>query len=353
MNRLPIFFRWLIIAALADWLIDRTLTRTAIFMPKPPPVIAIYQVLTLVGQLAFTLTGLLAIAAAVWIAWQSWRTRRVIGLAFALPILIALSLVSLFVASVGWPAVGYHLLVVAMIGMLSGQVLSSEDNFTCGERSRTKRKIAWSVPALAVLAGETYQTLPALYVALRWPGPPPFTEALFNFGEMLALLTPVALWWAMRRTLRGALSRSATWAALPALIFAMAYLLNPAMTAIIAIWSTGLTLYLPWPLYAVSLWLASAVVIASLRRGGGLAPDWGYRGWALLLLAAGGYAPQLSTHVLLGIIALWLLTAEATASDFKAEVVSGLWRPAISNEEQAHGLHQTTRARGAGSGGFG
>ncbi|MEK7786218.1 MAG: hypothetical protein AAB658_12470, partial [Chloroflexota bacterium] len=62
---LPVFFRWLTIAALADWLITRTVTRTAIFMPKPPPVVAAYQALTLLGQLAFTVTGLLALAAAL------------------------------------------------------------------------------------------------------------------------------------------------------------------------------------------------------------------------------------------------------------------------------------------------
>jgi len=105
------------------------------------------------------------------------------------------------------------------------------------------------------------------------------------------------------------------------LAFVVAHLANPAMTAIIAIWSTGLTLYLPWPLYAVSLWLAGVVVIASVRRGDTV-------GWAILLLAAGGYTPQLSTQVLLGLIALWLLTLALAAFDFDSEMatVSGLRR---------------------------
>ena len=42
--------RWLVWAALADWLVTRTLTRSAIFMPKTPAVIAVYQALTLAGQ---------------------------------------------------------------------------------------------------------------------------------------------------------------------------------------------------------------------------------------------------------------------------------------------------------------
>lgn len=89
---------------------------------------------------------------------------------------------------------------------------------------------------------------------------------------------------------------------IPALAFVAAYLLNPAMTAIIAIWSTGLTLFLPRPLYAVSLWSASIVVIVSVRRGSAV-------GWTVLLLAAGGYAPSTSTHIFLGLISLWLLAS--------------------------------------------
>ncbi len=312
-DSLPIFFRWLTVAALADWLIARMVTRSAIFMPKSPPVIAAYQALTLVGQLAFTLTGLLALLAAIWIAWHSRRTRRATGLAFALPILIALNAVSLFVAPAGWLAVGYQLLVVAALAMVGGQVWR--------EVGDIKKKIAWSIPALALLAGGLYQVLPALYLALRWPGPPPFTEVLFNFGELLVVLSPVGLWWAVGRDSVSPYK----WATIPALAFVAAYLLNPALTAIIAIWSTGLTLYLPWPLYAVSLWLASAVVIASRRRGDAA-------GWALLLLAAGGYAPQMSTQVLLGLIALWLLTP-AVAVNGEPATGNGLWRPqAVLNE---------------------
>ena len=315
MSRLPIFFRWLTIAAIADWLITRTVTRSAIFMPKSPPVIAVYQALTLAGQLAFTLTGLLALVALIWIAGQSWRTRRAIRLPLVLSNLVAFSIAFIFVAPGGWLAAGYQLLVMATVTVMGGQAWSG-----AGE---IKKKIAWSVPVLALLAGGLYQMSHALYTALRWPGPPPFAIAIFNLGELLVVLSSVVLWWAYEcaeHASRGSLSHK-LWAALPALAFVVAHLANPAMTAIIAIWSTGLTLYLPWPLYAVSLWLAGVVVIASVRRGDTV-------GWAILLLAAGGYTPQLSTQVLLGLIALWLLTLALAAFDFDGEMatVSGLRR---------------------------
>jgi hypothetical protein len=322
MSRLPLFFCWLTIAALADWLIARTMARTAIFMPKPPPVVAAYQALTVVGQVAFTLTGLLALAAVFWIAWQS---RRSIVLPLVLLSLAILSLASVFVAPGGWLAAGYQLLVIVAVVIVGGSVWRREAGL--------RNKIAWSVPALALLAGAVYQALPAIYTAMRWPGPPPLTETLFNLGELFVVLTPIVLWWAVGR----AGSPSYKWAAIPALAFVAAYLLNPAMTAIIAIWSTGLTLYLPWPLYAVSLWLGSVAVIASLRRGG-------LTGLALLLLAAGGYAPQLSTQVFLSLIALWLLalpfahSENATAPTmFGTGAVEDLARGA-ARRQPSHGL---------------
>ncbi len=80
------------------------------------------------------------------------------------------------------------------------------------------------------------------------------------------------------------------------------------MTGILAICSSGLTLYLPWPLYALALLLACVMVIGCLRRG---EPA----GWALLLLAAGGYAPQLSYQAFLGLVGLWLLANDCRPAE--------------------------------------
>ncbi|HEY4722682.1 MAG TPA: hypothetical protein VII92_12590, partial [Anaerolineae bacterium] len=93
-------------------------------------------------------------------------------------------------------------------------------------------------------------------------------------------------------------------ALIPALAVSILHYLDPATTGIMAIWSVGLTLYLPWPIYGLSVWLASVTVITSAERGT-------IAGWAVLLLAAGGYAPQLSTQAFLGLIALWLISQQA------------------------------------------
>ena len=74
MKHWPIFLRWLTVAALLDWLIGRTITRSAIFMPKTPFMIGAYQTLGTIGQVVFTLTSLLALIGITWIAWQERRT---------------------------------------------------------------------------------------------------------------------------------------------------------------------------------------------------------------------------------------------------------------------------------------
>jgi hypothetical protein len=202
-----------------------------------------------------------------------------------------LSLVFLFVAPAGWVAVGYQGLMLAAIAVLGVKLLGRE-----GTRSR---KTAGAFVWLALATGALYQVVPAVYAASQWPGPPPFTGVLFNMGEALVVLSPFALWWAYGRD---ASWRQWVYAAGPALALLAMHFANPALTGIMAIWSIGLTLYLPWPLYAVSLWLAGVTVLVTRRRNEAI-------GWAQLLLLAGGYTPQFSTQAFVGLIALWLLAA--------------------------------------------
>lgn len=298
--------RWLTWVALADWLIGRTFSRSAIFMPKPPLVLTIYRVFTVAGQLAAVLTGLLALGMLGWIAWHEWQTRRIIWLPLVLLAQAGLSLVFLFVAPAGWWPVVYQGLSLGAVGLILGFgiyglrfTIYGHDGTGAGSKRRqaTKQVMVLLLPALALLSGKLYQTLPALYTAMQWPGPPPLTELFFNLGELCVVLSSAGLWFAYGR---GASRRTWLVAAVPALAFSGMYLANPAMSGILTIWSNGLSLYLPWPLYAVSLWLAGVTVLVSLRRKR-------LAGWALLLLAAGGYTPQLSTQTFLGLIALWLL----------------------------------------------
>lgn len=287
-------FRWLMLAALADWLIGRTLTRATIHMPKTPFLITLYEGFNLIGQFAATLAALLALAGLLWIAWQEILARRA-ALPLLLAVLAALSMVFILVAPSGGPALAYQVVALAAVALIMRRAW----------RAGSAHRMSLLVPAAAMLMSTAYQAIPALFEVLRWSSPPPLADVCFYLGEFFVVLSPVALWLAAGRP---ASRRVWLVASMPALFFAVMYLASPSMTGVMVIWSTGLTLYLPWPLYAVSLWLAGVTAIVDLRRGNSV-------GMALVLLAAGGYAPQLSAQLFMGMIGLWLLTRPAVAPE--------------------------------------
>jgi hypothetical protein len=286
--------RWLAVVALFDWFVTRTVTRAAIFVPKPPPVIVLYEALNMAGQLALTLAGLLTLFVLGWVAWHGWQSQGIAGRVLALAVggQVGLSLFFLVTPPAGWLASASHLFYLTVIALLLYRALRTQPR---------SLPLALLLAALALVAGRLHQAIPTLYATLQWPGPPPLTGLFFNLGELLVVASMFALWW---RYGRGATWRVWLVAALPALAFAGFHLSNAAMTGILAVWSVGLTLYLPWPVYTVSLWLAGVTVLVALRRGDPV-------GWAVLLLLSGGYAPQLSLQAFLGLIALWLLAEAA------------------------------------------
>jgi len=292
MNAQPSFLPWLALAGLADWLLGRTLARLAIFMPKSPTVLAAYQGLVTFGQVAGSLCAILALSGMGWLAWQARRQGR--GLpSLALAGLALANLAFLLAPPGGWLPVGFQALYGTVVVWLLWETWRSQPSLPA--------RLVALLPGLALLAGELYLACQSLYAALGRAGPAPAALWLFNLGEGLVLLSPLAFF---RSSSRAPTGRAWAWALAPVLAFAAFYLLNPSLAGILAIWSAGLTLYLPWPAYALSLWLAGAGFLALRQERPPAA-------WAVPLLAAGGYAPLLGTQAFLGLIALWLLAQPA------------------------------------------
>lgn len=297
MKRPIALFQWLTMAALADWMITRTLTRAGIFIPKTPFFIQLYQTLTELGQIASNFAGLMAFVLIAWIIRQTWRSKSKRLLAGLLGILAGLSLVFLIQPPGGWLLLMKHLIYIVCVGWLGSSLF--------------KQRPLFALPVGALLFGGLYQTIPAIYELTNWPGPPPFIGVFFNLGELLVVGSSLAFWWYWGR---GRSGRAWLWATLPALAFCGMAISISAMTGILSIWSIGLTLYLPWPFYALSLWLIGVTLIHDFQQGEL------QRVVIILLLAAGGYAPQLSAQVFYGLIGLWLLVnmEEKTSSDHEA-----------------------------------
>ena len=276
-----LLLRLLLIAALFDWLVTRTFTRAAIFMPKPPLVILLYQILNVLGQFAFTLTGFVALIVLAWIAWTHLRARHDPLTFIALTSLIALSLFFLFVVPVGVNAIVYQLLIVASLGLII----------------KNSTRPAWinvAAPVLALLCATLYQLSQQLQFA--------DATILFNLGELFFVLTPIVI-------ARDSILRRKWIGLIAASAFLLIHLLSPSMTGIIAIWSIGLTLYLPSIFYALAIGCVCALAMDARTRG-----DAASRALPVLLILAGSYAPQLSAQLFLNLIGVWLLVSDHAIS---------------------------------------
>lgn len=288
----------LIAAALVDWLVTRTLTRFAIFIPKTPEMIIGYQWLNWSGQVGSTVAAFLALLGVSAMAVIEWRTRQTWWLALPIVGLVIMAGSAPFLPpAIGLP--GYFLFAIMALVALSWRIVRMATPATV--------RLAALLPALAMVAATLYQAAPTLYALLHWPGPPAWGLPLFRVGDGLVVSGAAALWWALGRC---ADRRSWLAGCLLASLFAAAYLAAPAMTATLVVWSHGLTLSLPWPFYAMALWLYGVTIIGSWRTGQRCIV------YALLLLLAAGYAPQLSSQLWFGLIALWLLTE---GSSFQTE----------------------------------
>ncbi len=276
------------LAALIDWLIGRTLTRSAIFMPKSPVVLWTYQGLTAVSQVALTATSLLAVMVLGWLAWT--LRRRAAGLlSLTFVALIGASVVFIVRAPTAESGLVLHLLMIGLWVVIGRALVGS---------SKRGVPLAW-LPVLGSLLAASFFPAAAFFAGEG----PVFGSGIrplffFRLSEILALAGGFALWLSYGRA--GLTRPIALLGAIPALAFLGAYLAQPSMTGILSIWSTGFTLSLPWPLYPIAIWcLATTLRVSWKRRDPAF--------WPMLLLLSGGLAPQWSTHVLLGVIALGLV----------------------------------------------
>jgi hypothetical protein len=134
-------------------------------------------------------------------------------------------------------------------------------------------------------------------------GPPPGSVGALQAGQVAVLAVGPLLYLGWRRTRCPPERRTfLILGSVPAVLFLLAELTDPATTGILVMWTVGLSMGMPAVVHAVSLWLFSTVVAGLLRdaetRVGGL---------ALVLLLVGGYFPQ-STYELLvtaTALALW------------------------------------------------
>jgi hypothetical protein len=164
-----------------------------------------------------------------------------------------------------------------------------------------------------------------------------------NLGEIAAVFAPVAFFWAVAVP-QGQWRNAARWV-LPIILVGIFSagnvadaLLNQGFMGVFAIWSLGMNLFLPWPLYAISGALFAYAVLTCLTgRGRRSREANSSTGLGLLLLVYAGYALQLPFQYVMAVFSIALLSglvrvpvrrAVRRSADAQLEVESVSQQPA-------------------------
>jgi hypothetical protein len=135
-----------------------------------------------------------------------------------------------------------------------------------------------------------------------------------NLGEIAAVCAPAAFFWAIVLP-HGQWRHPARWVLPTILVLVFSAgnvadaLLNQGFMGVFAIWSLGMNLFLPWPLYALSGGLFVYSVLTCFTGRGRRSRDANpSTGLGLVLLVFAGYALQLPFQFIMAVLSIALLS---------------------------------------------
>jgi len=307
---------WTLLAAgLGELFLYRMLSRIGVHIPKEGAALDVYNALVRTGSFAFNVSSVAVFLALGLLAYASarrWGSRQ--PLRAATPALIgafgAISLLFAFVdegesAKLAYGAFSAGLMIaLAAIAWTDG-------------RSDPLRKATVGMIVLAYLFAQYYTLSNQAYRALDLTAAPPATTRALEMAELLVVATALLAFWRWSGVRAGL-----SWRPSPVqlgvaglLVFAFlgAYRGEDSSTAaILSLWTVGLTLYLPLPVYALALGLYAAALVACLgraRRDPAFLPD----AIALGLLPVAGLTLDLTYQHLVALVALLLLVQPSLA----------------------------------------
>lgn len=290
----------LLAAALLETVLLRLATRVGVHVPKDATLGGVFQAASYLGSLAFNFASLLAIALVVLLlASMVLRMKGVVArlalAALSMAMLWGLGL-SLATGSATADAV-FGLAVTLLVGLL-GLILVRQVEMPGGAR------VALALIVAAYFCYQYYALAHLAYRLLDYSALPPLSVPALRLGEGLVVAAGGAVFWAwgVGRWRQVGL---AGWAvvAVVLLVVALAGLSPVSTMSILALWTTGLSLFLPFPIYLLSLGLYLLTLVACWRSGDAF---WTAAGLVLVLLA--GYMPEATYHHLLLLLGVAFLS---------------------------------------------
>ncbi len=301
----------LLAAGLGELFLYRMLSRVGVHIPKNGAVLDAYDALVEVGSFAFNVSsvmvfvalGLLAFAAA-----QRWSRRPapLTATPALVAILGALSLLLAFVEEGESAKLAYGALSAGVMLLLALLAWTDRD-------ADAGRRAVITLIVLAYGAAQYYTLANQAYRALGIAASPPGTARALEVAEAMVVANAFLVFWVWSGVRRGLLWRPSPAQGLAALlavaVFIAAYRGEDGSTAsILSLWTLGLTLYLPLPLYVVALALYGAAVVACLARARH-EPAALWDTAALGLLPVAGLTLEMTYQHLVAVVALLLLLA--------------------------------------------
>ncbi len=303
----PALFRQLaaalLAAALAETLLLRLATRIGVHLPRGAAASSGIEVASLLGTIALNFTSILAVAlTVVLLATLAARLEEPVAkLGLAILLVAMLAGLGLSLATGAPEADALFGLTMTLLVVLVGIALVNRKEVPPAGR------VALGLMVAAYLCYQ-YYTLGHLAVQLLdYTAAPPLAISVLRAGEALVLLAAGAAFWAwgLGRWRNAGVAGMALVAGL-VLAVALSSLAPSSTISILALWTTGMSFFLPLPLYLAALALFLLTVVASWRSRGGF---WTCAGLLLLLVA--GYMPEATYHHLLLLLGIAFLSGMA------------------------------------------
>ncbi|MDQ3705248.1 MAG: hypothetical protein M3437_08520 [Chloroflexota bacterium] len=331
-----------------EWLLGRTISRLAAAPTLEGTPRDVVESVGRVGLYLISPTAILALSVLLLLVMQTGaeaiRTRDASRLAVTLFLAIfgLVGLVHTFYPTLLWLNVTLNLLTFIALWWVAVACLVAR------ERS-TSMRVGVVLVALAYSGWLYYVVQQDLTdVGASLLGAP---LLFLNLGEIAAVCAPAAFFWAIALP-DGQWRHPVRWVfpAILVLVFSAGNvadaLLNQGFMGVFAIWSLGMNLFLPWPLYAISGGLFVYSVLTCFtgrgRRSREANPS---TGLGLLLLVFAGYALQLPFQFIMAVLSIALLSRLVRVPSRRA-----LGRSAVVSKQVESGSQQPASATSGPSG---
>ncbi len=289
----------LIVAALLEITLLRLTTRIGVHVPRSELAGDALQAASFVGSFAFNSASILAIGLTVLLLFLMTTQIRDSAARVSLAVISGALMISLVMSLVTGRAVwdGVFGLAATLLVLMLGISLMARRNVSAGPRAAV---------ALIVGAYLCYQYYSLSHLAYRlvdYAALPPLGIDVLRWGEVLVVIASALVFWAWglpRWRLAGRAGIAAV--VLLVVVVGLSTITPSSTTSILALWTTGMSFFLPSPVYLLALALYLVTVVACFRD-----KDAFWLGTGLLLLLVAGYMPEATYHHLLVILGVGFL----------------------------------------------